>query len=220
MEYPPNKRRAYYLKNKQYHLDYSKNYVKEHRDKYIQYYKAYSKMKRDFMKQFEYKAPEPVIEVKKSKPIPVPKISITESKPIPVPKFSITDTKPPKEPKVKGLCTICNLKFKGSYKQHVATTKHVINQQSVRSKELKNIKTNIMSADSIKYFEMFNLDDLKEALVNLGHYEVESMTKEELYAYIITLINADDVEEVSEEESSDEGDVDYHGVVFKCSYSE
>ena len=208
MEYPPNKRRAYYLKRKEYHLAYSRNYVKAHRDNYLEYYKAYGKMKRDFMKQFEYKEPdpEPVIEVKKSKPIPIPKLSITE-------------TKPPKEPKVKGLCTICNLKFKGSYKQHIATTKHVINQQSVRSKELKTIKTNIMTSDSIKYFEMFDLDDLKEALVSLGHYEVESMTKEELYAYIITLINADDVEEVTDEESEDH-EVDYHGVVFKCSYSE
>jgi len=207
MEYPPNKRRAYYLKRKEYHLAYSRNYVKAHRDNYLEYYKAYGKMKRDFMKQFEYKEPdpEPVIEVKKSKPIPIPKLSITE-------------TKPPKEPKVKGLCTICNLKFKGSYKQHIATTKHVINQQSVRSKELKTIKENIMTSDNIKYFEMFNLDDLKEALVSLGHYEVESMTKEELYAYIITLINADDVEEVTDEESEDE--VDYHGVVFKCPYSE
>ena len=208
MEYPPNKRRAYYLKRKQYHLDYSKDYVNKHKDNYLNYYRCYHKMKRDFMKQFEYKAPEPepVIEVKKSKPIPIPKLSITESKPA-------------KEPKVKGLCTICNLKFKGSYKQHVATTKHVINQQSVRSKELKSIKENIMTSDNIKYFEMFNLDDLKEALVSLGHYEVESMNKEELYAYIITLINADDVEEVTDEESEDD-EVNYHGVVFKCSYSE
>ena len=165
-------------------------------------------MKRDFMKQFEYKSPEVVIEPKKSNPITVP---------IPIPK--IKEVKSAKEPKVKGLCTICNLKFKGSYKQHVATTKHVINQQSVRSKELKSIKENIMTSTNIKYFEMFNLDDLKEALVSLGHYEVESMTKEELYAYIITLINADDVEEVTDEESEDD-EVDYHGVVFKCSYSE
>jgi hypothetical protein len=169
-------------------------------------------MKRDFMKQFEYKEPvepepEPTPKVKKSKPISIPK-----------PKVSIKDMMPPKEPKVKGLCTICNIKFKGSHKQHIATTKHVINQQSFKSKELKTIKENIMTSDNIKYFEMFDLDDLKEALMDLGHYEVESMTKEELYAYIITLINADDVEEVTDEESEDE--VDYHGVVFKCPYSE
>jgi hypothetical protein len=210
MEYPPNKRRAYYLKRKEYHLAYSRNYVKEHSEKYLKYYRDYSKMKRDFMKQFEYKPvePEPEPKVKKSNPIPIPK-----------PKVSIKDMMPPKVPKEKGLCTICNIKFKGSHKQHIATTKHVINQQSFKSKELKTIKENIMTSDSIKYFEMFDLDDLKEALVSLGHYEVESMTKEELYAYIITLINADDVEEVSEEESS-EDEVDYHGVIFKCAYSE
>jgi hypothetical protein len=204
MTYTSEERRAYYLKNKQYHLDYSKRYVNEHKEKYVEYYRTYRKMKRDFIKQFEYKAPEQAPEPKKSKPIAVPN-------------FSIKDIKPPKEPKVKGLCTICNIKFKGSHKQHIATTKHVINEQSVRSKELKTIKNNIMTSSNIKYFEMFNLDDLKEALVNLGHYEVESMSKEELYAYIITLINADDIQETSEE--SDE-EVDYHGIVFKCSYSE
>jgi len=87
----------------------------------------------------------------------------------------------------------------------------------MKTKELKTIRQNIMTSSNIKYFEMFNLDDLKEALVNLGHYEVESMAKEELYAYIITLINADDIQETSEES---EEEVDYHGVVFKCSYSE
>lgn len=214
MDYPPNKRRQYYLKRKEYHLAYSRDYVNKHKDKYLNYYRDYSKMKREFLKQFEYKPvepepePEPTPKVKKSKPIPVPKQ-----------KVSIKDMKPPKVPKEKGLCTICNLKYKGSYKQHVATTKHVINSQSAKSKELKTIKENIMTSDSIKYFEMFNLEDLKEALVMLGHYEVEDMSKEELYAYIITLINADDIAEVTDEESS-EDEVDYHGVVFKCSYSE
>lgn len=208
MTYTSLERRAYYLKRREYHLEYTRNYVNRHKEKYLEYYRNYCQMKRDFMKQFVYKEPEP-------EPVEEP----VKSKPIPVPKISIKEAKPPKEPKVKGLCTICNIKFKGSYKQHIATTKHVINQQSVRSKELKTIKENIMTSNNIKYFEMFNLDDLKEALVNLGHYEVETMSKEELYAYIITLINADDVEETSEEDSA-EDEVDYHGVIFKCAYSE
>jgi hypothetical protein len=212
MTYTSAERHAYYLSNKEHFLQTTRDYVNKHKDKYLNYYRDYSKMKREFLKQFEYKPVEPEPE-----PEPTPKVK--KSKPIPVPKVSIKDMKPPKVPKEKGLCTICNLKYKGSYKQHVATTKHVINSQSAKSKELKTIKENIMTSDSIKYFEMFNLEDLKEALVMLGHYEVEAMSKEELYAYIITLINADDVEEVTDDESS-EDEVDYHGVVFKCAYSE
>jgi hypothetical protein len=213
MVYSSAQRRAYYLRRREYHLQYSKDYVNKHREKYLEYYREYGNMKREFLRQFEYRIPEPER---------VPKLELHElpelkSKPITVKNIKIKKMKT-KEPKEKGLCTICNCKFKGSYKQHIATTKHVINSQSAKSKELKDIKKNIMSSDSIKYFEMFRLEDLKDALMDLGHYEVEAMSKEELYAYIITLINADDVEEVSEEESNDE--VDYHGVVFKCAYSE
>jgi hypothetical protein len=212
MTYTSAERHAYYLSNKEHFLQTTRDYVNKHKDKYLNYYRDYNKMKREFLKQFEYKPVEPEPE-----PEPTPKVK--KSKPIPVPKVSIKDMKPHKIPKEKGLCTICNLKYKGSYKQHVATTKHVINSQSAKSKELKTIKENIMTSDSIKYFEMFNLEDLKEALVMLGHYEVESMSKEELYAYIITLINADDIAEVTDEESS-EDEVDYHGIMYKCSYSE
>jgi hypothetical protein len=120
-----------------------------------------------------------------------------------------------KAAKPKGLCDVCNDKYKGSFKQHILTTKHLINEQVNHSKNLKSIKYNIMTSTSIKYFDMFTIKDLKEALVLLGHEEVEDMNKEELYAYIITLINADDIEDdSSEEESEDEG------LVFKCAYSE
>lgn len=184
MVYSSEKRRAYYLSHKEHHLSYSKDYVQRNKEKYIKYYKEYNAMKSELAKKLKYKDTE-----QSTKPIPV--LS--------------------KEKKVKGLCVICNDNYKGSFKQHVLTTKHLINEQVNHSKNLKTIKNNIITSTSIKYFEMFSIKDLKEALVLLGHEEVEDMTKEELYVYIITLINADDS---SEEDSEDEG------IMFKCSYSE
>jgi len=187
MVYNREKRRAYYLSHKEHHLSYSKEYVQRNKEKYIQYYKEYNAMKSELAKKLKYKDGVPT----------------TKPKPI------------SKEKNSKGTCDICNGAVKGSFKQHILTSKHLINQQTQLSNRLKTIKNNLMTSNNIKYFEMFSIKDLKEALVLLGHEEVEGMIKEELYAYIITLINADDIEDDStEEESEDEG------LVFKCAYSE
>jgi len=187
MVYSSEKRRAYYLSHKEHHLNYSKGYVERNREKYIQYYKQYNAMKSQLAKKLKYKDGQPITK---------PKLEI-------------------KPKKAKGLCEICNDNYKGSFKQHILTTKHLINEQVNHSKNLKSIKYNIMTSTSIKYFDMFTIKDLKEALVLLGHEEVEDMNKEELYAYIITLINADDIEDDSSEEESEDEDL-----VFKCAYSE
>lgn len=123
MTYTSEERRAYYLSKREYHLQYSKEYVKSHKDKYLAYYKAYSQMKREFYKTFTYTEPEPEEAVKE-----LPKASSR------TPKFKVKEVK---EVKVKGFCVPCECNFKGSYKQHMATTKHIISEQSMRSKELR-----------------------------------------------------------------------------------
>ena len=54
MTYTSEQRRAYYLSKREQHLQYSREYVNSHKDKYLAYYKAYSKMKREFYKVFVY----------------------------------------------------------------------------------------------------------------------------------------------------------------------
>lgn len=200
MVYSSERRRAYYLSHKEHHLKYSKEYVNRNREKYVEYYKEYNKMKSELAKRLKYKEAQESVAIG-STPIKIPKPVLTKGK------------------KPKGICDVCCGPFKGSFKQHTLTTKHLINEQTIRSNKLKDIKNNIMTSNNIKYFQMFSVEDLKEALVMLGHTEVEDMDKDELYAYIITLINADDIEDDSTEEDT-EDEVDYHGLVFKCVYSE
>jgi hypothetical protein len=125
MTYTSEQRRAYYLSKREQHLQYSREYVNSHKDKYLAYYKAYSKMKREFYKVFVYTEPDAVEAVANTE---LPKA------PSRTKKFKIKELK---EPKVKGFCSACECKFKGSYNQHIATTKHIICEQSVRSKELR-----------------------------------------------------------------------------------
>jgi hypothetical protein len=202
MTYKKEERHAYYIRNRDKFLEYSRRYTLEHKGKYITYYKEYNRMMRELEFSLVYKDDDEknVLTPKKNQKIKPAK----------------------KEPKPKDRCDVCETNFKGSYKQHLVTARHLINEQSIRSKLLKSIKNNIMTSTNIKYMEMFSLKDLKEALVQLGHQEVEAMEKEELYAYIIALINA---EELSEDETNSSGsssdeEVDYHGLVFKCAYSE
>ncbi len=202
MTYNKEERHAYYISKRDKFLEYSRRYTLEHKEKYITYYKEYNRMMRELEASL------------------LKKDGVTEN----VLKSKIKEKiKPPKkEPKPRDRCDVCETNFKGSYKQHLITAKHLINEQSIRSKLLKSIKNNIMTSTNIKYMEMFSLKDLKEALVQLGHQEVEAMEKEELYAYIIALINA---EELSEDETNSSGsssdeEIDYHGLVFKCAYSE
>ena len=201
MTYNKEERHAYYIRNRDKFLEYSRRYTLEHKEKYITYYKEYNRMMRE-------------LEATLIK---------TDNKENVVPKIKEKMKLPKKEAKPKDRCDVCDTNFKGSYKQHLLTAKHLINEQSIRSKLLKSIKNNIMSAANIKYMEMFSLKDLKEALVGLGHPEVEAMEKDELYAYIITLINTEEVSDTESEDetsSGEEEEIDYHGLIFKCVYSE
>jgi hypothetical protein len=198
MTYNKEERHAYYISKRDKFLEYSRRYTLEHKEKYITYYKEYNRMMRELEASLLQKD--------------------GDTKTVLIPKKNQKIKPPKKEAKPRDRCDVCETNFKGSYKQHLVTARHLINEQSIRSKLLKSIKNNIMTSANIKYLEMFSLKDLKEALVQLGHHEVEAMEKEELYAYIIALINAEELSE-SEDDSSDE-EIDYHGLVFKCAYSE
>ena len=68
MTYTPEERHAYYIRRREYHLNYSKEFVKRHRDKYIAYYKEYNHMKSELVKMLSYKDTEPSV---KPKPKPI-----------------------------------------------------------------------------------------------------------------------------------------------------
>lgn len=61
---------------------------------------------------------------------------------------------------------------------------------------------------------------LKEALIEMGYVFPKNITKKELIQFITNIIQHSQDISSSESDEEDEEIVDYHGIVFKCSYSE